>query len=99
MDVVNSLAAVFSGVDDGAIALGQSLAASNLRGHPVQMADQGAVLAGGMGNRGGVLARNNQHVYRRLRIDVGKSVALIVLIDGLGRDASFDDPAKETTHG
>src|SRR5580704_5825917 len=62
------------------------------------MTDQGLVLFGCMRNRGDVLARNDQHVHRRLRIDVGKSVALIVLVDGLGGNAPVDDPAKEAAH-
>jgi hypothetical protein len=72
MDVVDSLAAIVSGVDDGAVALCQSPAARKLRSHPVQMADQGAILFGCMRNRGDVFARTNQHVHRRLWVDVGQ---------------------------
>jgi hypothetical protein len=51
-----------------------------------------------MANRGNVLARNNQHVHWCLGVNVGKNIALIVLVDGLGGDASFDDPAKKAAH-
>jgi len=98
MEMVDGLAAIVSGVDNGAVALGQPLAARNLRGHPMQVADQRSLLFGHISHRGDVLAWNDQHVHRRLRIDVGKSVALIVLVDGLGGNASFDDPAKEAAH-
>jgi hypothetical protein len=98
MDVIHSLAAVFTRVDHRSIASSQSFGASNLSCHPMQMADQGAVLPACMGNGGDVLTRQDKHVHRRLRIDVGKSVALFVLVDGLGRDTSIDDPAKEAAH-
>ena len=98
MNMVDGLAAVVTGVDDRAVALSQSLAARNLGRHPMQMADQGTVILGRMPNRGNVFARNNQHMHRCLRVDVGKDVALIVLVDGLGGDASVDDPAKKAAH-
>jgi hypothetical protein len=34
-------------------------------------------------------------MHRRLRIDVRERVAVIVLVDGLGGNASFDDPAEK----
>ena len=58
------------------------------------MADQGVVLLIGVGNRRNMLARNNEDVYGGLGIDVGKGVALVVLVDSLGWNASIDDPAE-----
>jgi len=98
MDVVDGLAAVLAGVDHGAIALRQSFGAGNLRGCPMKMADEGVVFLAGMGNRRDVFAWNDKDVYGRLRIDVGEGVALVVLVDGFGRDTSVDDPAEEAAH-
>jgi len=64
----------------------------------VKMADEEAVLLARMGNGRDVLTRNNEDVHRRLRIDICEGVALVVLVDGVGRDASFDDPAEEAAH-
>jgi hypothetical protein len=64
----------------------------------MEMADQGVVLLIGVGNRRNMLARNNEDVYGGLGIDVGKGVALVVLVDGFGRNTSIDDPAEEATH-
>jgi hypothetical protein len=60
----------------------------------MEMADQGVVLLIGVGNRRNMLARNNEDVYGGLGIDVGKGVALVVLVDSLGWNASIDDPAE-----
>ena len=98
MDVVHCLSAFLAGVDHGAIALCQSLGSGNLGGCPMKVADQGAVLLASMGNGRDVLARNDEDVYGRLRINVGKGVALVVLVDGFGRDTSIDNPAEEAAH-
>lgn len=98
MDVVHCLSAVFAGVDHSAIAPRQSFGSRNLGGCPMKVADQGAVLLAIMGNGRDVLFRNDEDVYGRLRIDVGEGVALVVLVDGFGRDTSIDDPAEEAAH-
>jgi hypothetical protein len=96
--MVDRLSAVSAGVDHGAIALRQSFGTRDLGSCPVKVADQGAMLLACMGNGRDVLTRNNEDVHRRLRIDVAEGVALLVLKYGVGRDASFDDPAKEAAH-
>ena len=98
MDVVHCLSAVLAGVDHSTIALRQSLGSRNLGGCPMKVADQGAVFLASMGSGRDVLTRNDEDVYRRLRIDVGKGVALVVLVDGFGRDTSIDNPAEEAAH-
>jgi hypothetical protein len=32
-------------------------------------------------------------------MNIGKGVALVILVDGSGRNASFDDLAKQAAHG
>jgi hypothetical protein len=98
VNVVDGLSAIFSGVDHGAIALGQPFGAGDFGGCPMEMADQSVVLLISVGNRRNMLARNNKDVDRGLRIDVGEGVALVVLVDGFGRNTSIDDPAEEATH-
>jgi hypothetical protein len=98
VNVVDGLPAIFAGVDHGAIALCQPFGAGYFGGCPMKMADQGVVLVAGVGDGCDVLARNDKDVYRRLRIDVGEGVALVVLVEGFGRNTSIDDLAKETTH-
>lgn len=96
--MADRLAAVVSGIDDGSVALAKSLAPRNLCSNPMQMADKRAMSMGQIGNRADVFTRNNQYVQRRLRVDVRKNVALIVLIDSLRRDPSVDNLAKEAAH-
>jgi len=98
VDMVDGLAAVFAGVDHGAIALRQSVGTGNFGSCPMKVADQRVVLLARMGNRRNVFAWNDQDVHGRLWIDVAKGIALVVLIDGFGRDASFDNPAEEAAH-
>ena len=96
--MVNGLAAIFSGVDDGAIALRQSLLAGDLRYDPEQMAEQRSVFGRRFGERTEVLARDNQHMDRGVGMNVGEGDALLVLVDASGGDASVDDLAEEAGH-
>src|SRR5437764_3387400 len=57
-----------------------------------QMPQQHLVLDLQVIERWNLLFGNQQHVRRRLRIDVAKRQALVVLIDDLGRDFLVDDP-------
>ncbi len=99
MDVVDGLAAVLSSIDHGAIAILQPFGAGNFRRSPMQMADQRIVLFPGVSDGGHVFAGNDEDVHRCLRIDIGESIALVILIDGFGRNASINDLAKDAAHG
>ena len=46
-----------------------------------------------------MFARNDQHVHGRLRMEVGKGVHLIILVDGRGWNLAFNDFAKDAAHG
>ncbi len=96
--MVDCLSTVFAGVDHGSIALRQSFGTRDLGGCPMKVADQGAMPLARMCNRLDVLTRNNEDMHRRLRIDVGEGVALVVLVNGLGRNASIDNLAEEAAH-
>lgn len=45
-----------------------------------------------------VLFRYDQHMHRRLRVDIAEGVYMLILIDLRGRDIAGDDLAKQTTH-
>lgn len=99
MEVIDGLAAVFADADRHAIAFGEAFVARDLRSGPEQVTDQRLVAFFSVRKRCDVFARHDQHMHRRLRNDVEKCVALVVLVDGCGGNASIDDLAKETAHG
>ena len=47
-----------------------------------------------------MLARNHEHVHRRLRLDVAEGDAAVVLVEAFGRDGPGGEAAEETVgHG
>jgi hypothetical protein len=96
--VVDSLATVLSRIDNSPIPVLEPLRPSDFCSGPMQMPNQGIVLFACVGDRSHVLAGNDKDVNRGLRIDVGEGIALVILIDGLGGDASIDDSAKDAAH-
>ncbi len=50
------------------------------------------------GERHQMLARCDQEMYWRLGVNVCEGVATVVLVFGIGRDASFDDLAEKAAH-
>jgi hypothetical protein len=98
MNMVYGLATILSRIDHGAIAFLQSFRAGNLCRGPMQMANQGIVLFPGMGDGSYVFAGNNEDVDGGLRMDVGERIALFILIDSFGWNASIDDLAKYAAH-
>jgi hypothetical protein len=98
VEVIDRLAAVFSGVDDDAIALAKALVAGNQGCREEKMAQQVAVLCAGVVERGKVLAGNDEDVDWRLRVNVREGVAELVLVDGGGGDGTLGDLAEEAGH-
>ena len=86
------------GVDYGAVALAQALVAGDACSHFKQAAEERCVCGGGFGERGDMRARHNEDVHGGLGVDVGEGVAIIVLIDGGGRNGPVDDFAEEAAH-
>ena len=97
--VLDRLTTVFSGVDHSAKSLRESFGTRDFSRSPMQMSNQRTVFSFRVRDRGNVLARNDQYVHRRLRFDVDKGVALIVLVNGLGWNAPIDNLAEEAAHG
>ena len=96
--MVDGLAAVFAGVNHGAVALGQSFLAGDHCHDPEQMAEQRGVLDRCFGERADVLARDNQHMHGGVGMNVGEGDTLLVLEDAGGGDASVDDLAEQAGH-
>lgn len=98
MNVIDGLAAVVAGVDDGAVSAGQALGTSDFSRGPVQVAEKLVVLLLHLRNGGDVPARDDENVHGRLRFDVSERIAVVILINRFGWNASIDDLAEEAAH-
>ena len=92
---MDGLAAIVPGIDDEAIAVGQTIAARKFGRDRNQMAEQRSMLLRDMRKRCYVLLRNEEQMCRRLRIDVRERYALIVLMKPLDRDGAGHNLAEE----
>ncbi len=99
VEMIHGLASVGTGVDDHAVAFVEVVGAGDAGGGPEQVAEQFAVAPGGLGHGDDVLARGDEDVDRRLRMDVCEGVAELILVEGGGGNAPFNDHAKEAAHG
>ena len=95
MQVKNRLTGARAGVDDDAESVGDFQFAGERGGHPVQMAYQRLVGRIGVERRSKMLARNNQQVHGRLRVDVVKGEAGIIGIGDFGGDLPVHDFAED----
>ena len=98
VQVVDRLPAVFAVVDDDAVSLVQAARAGNLRSCSQKMTQQKPVVLLRARQRVKMLARGNQNMGRRLRVDVRKGVALLILINSGGRNCAFNNLAKQAAH-
>jgi hypothetical protein len=98
VQVVDGLAAIARGVDDGAIAFGEIFLAGNFGGGGEKLAEKLRVTFSSFCERCNVTARRDENVDRRGRIDVSEGKAIIVFVDGGGGNATVNDLAKETAH-
>ena len=94
MQMMNRLAAIVAAVDHSAKALRESFAACNLSSNPLEMAKQDAVFRRGMRERDDVASRDNQHMHRRLRVDVREGDCLLVLVEKFRGKRAVDDLAE-----
>src|SRR5262249_13228809 len=101
VEVWHRLPRLLQAVQHQAIAVAQAQLRRQLRRHQVQVAQQRLVLFLHVGVGRNHLLRDDQDVDRRLRIDIAKRQALIVLVDDVGGDLSLDDLEKEVVghHG
>ena len=99
MDMVNCLATVGSRINDRAVPLGETLCARDLCGSPMKVAQQFPLILFRMCDGGNMLSGYYKNMHGCLRLNICKGVAMLILIDGFGRDASIHDLAKDATHG
>ena len=83
-------------VDNCAIAaLGEPLLVGNARGDPQEMAERSFVSLRSFVEGFHVIARENEHMHGRLRIDVAKGDRALILVDNVCGNLARDDSAKE----
>jgi hypothetical protein len=96
MQVVDRLATIGTSINNNAVSVVQPFVAGQFRGFSYHVPQQRRVLLLCMSGGCNMLLGNNQQMRRRLRVDVGKAQALVVLEHTLGRDAASDNLAEET---
>jgi hypothetical protein len=89
------LPAAILAIDDEPIAIVQLELFGQLGSNQVQMSKEIAIRIGDIGVRRNHLAGDDEHVHRRLRVDIVKGDAKVVLISNLGRDLLFRDLQKD----
>jgi hypothetical protein len=102
MKVIDALAGVLAGVRDDAVPVTvQAELARRLRGESKQAPQQFfAIHSSGIPHGSNVPGGNDQHVHRRLRIDIPKRHCVLGAFDDLRRDLAGYDLAKQTiSHG
>ena len=78
----------------------QPLVLGDLPGHDVQVADQRGVVVVEDVERRDVLSRHDEHMRRRLRVDIAEGDGAVVLLDQLRWDLAVDDLAEQAVaHG
>ena len=99
MQVIHCLAAVFTGVDDDAVAFAEAFAAGDLNSSLEKMAEEFAVRCIGVIERGNMFAGNDENVHGRLRMKIREGVTMLILVDGGGGDGALGDFAEYAGHG
>jgi len=97
--VAYGLAAVFAGVDDDAVAAGELFLAGDVCGGGEEVAEDLAVLGGGVGVRDDVVLGDEQQVGGRLGVDVREADGVGVFVDLCGGDLAAYDFAEEAVGG
>ena len=98
VEMIDGLATVSSRADHYPKSIGEPLHPRDFSRGPQQVPQQRFVFFLRFCHRRDVLARNHQHMYRRLRIDVMERDAMFVLVGGLRRHSAFDNSAKKASH-
>jgi hypothetical protein len=98
MDVVDCLATVRTCINDGAVPLREPFRARDLRSGPLQVTEEFLLRLLGVSDGRYVFSRNDEDVHWRLRLHISKGIAVLILVDSLGRDGSVDDLAEDAVH-
>lgn len=98
MHMTHTLTAVLTDVGDDAVAVGQPLRCGNLRNGGKDSGDSCAVVGRDLVSRGDVRFGNDQHMHRRLRVDIAEGVNKLVLVDLARGNLTGDNFAEQTVH-
>jgi len=101
MQMRHGLAGALFTIDDQAVAVADAEFLCQASGHEVEMPQEFLVFLPNVGMRANDLPRNDQHVHRRLGVDVAKRKAEVVLVDNGCRDLTVDNLLKDVVlhHG
>ena len=98
MEVVDGLAAVGTGVDDEAVAVGEVLGAGDFTSGVEKSAEDGGIVLCGVGVRGEVVLGDDEDVRGGLRVDVREGEGVLVFVEAGDGDFAGDDFAEEAGH-
>ncbi len=96
--MIDRLPAVFSVINHDAIAFVQAASAGNLCRGSEKVSQQTLVTCLRVRQRVDMPPRCDKNVRWRLRVDVRKGVAVLILVDGCGWNCAFDDLAEQAAH-
>jgi hypothetical protein len=98
MEMVHGLTTLLAVIDDDPVPIREPVRTRNLSGGPQKMTEQCPIIFCGGCKRIDVPAWRDQDMRRRLRMNIRECVTLLILVDGLGWNRSFNDFAEEATH-
>ena len=93
------MAAVGTGVDDEAVAVGEVLGAGDFTSGVEKSAEDGGIVLCGVGVRGEVVLGDDEDVCWGLGVDVGEGEDLVVLVKAGDGDGVGGDVAEEAHKG
>ena len=96
--VIYRLAAFLTGVHHRTKTLGESFFFRDLLRHRVQMSDQPLVTRRQVREGRDVFARDQQHMHRRLRMNIGEHHRIIILVELLHRNLTRGNLAEQAIH-
>jgi hypothetical protein len=99
VQVIDRLAAAFSGVDHHPISIAKPFLTSDFTGRPDEVAKKRALTVISLVERIYVLTRDDKDMDGRLGINIGKGVGKVVLVNRGRGNLTFKDFAEEATHG
>ena len=98
MQMADRLAAILAGIHHRAEAVAEPFLFRDLLRHCVQVSKQPLVPGRQMRERGNVLARDQQQMHRRLRMNIREDHRIVIFIKLLRRNRTRGNLAEQTVH-
>lgn len=98
MQMEHRLPGILAVVDDQPERIANAELPRHLAGCKQQVAQQSLVFQIGIGQSGNFLLRHQQHMGRRLRVDIAEGEAMLVFVDDVGWNGTADDFAEQGRH-